>query len=140
MGIDPNLGFARAYHNMSVDLSFVSSVYEGGQPGIVTAHFEPNVVSKVDFIFNFNLLNSYVLNFKIATNPFYLTPLWAAFYYTSFFDGLKNPQSEFGAALDFGYFFSIGYIELQYYVNTLVPKISPVDFALGTSLVACPKT
>ena len=41
LGIDPNLGYARAYHNMSVDLNFVSSVYEGGQPGIVTAHFEP---------------------------------------------------------------------------------------------------
>ena len=97
-------------------------------------------MSKVDFIFNFNLLNTYVLNFKIATCPIYLVPLWIAFYYTSFFDSLKNPDSEFGAALDFGYFFSIGSIALQYYTNTLAPKISPVDFALGTALVTCPKT
>ena len=97
-------------------------------------------MSKVDFIFNFNLLNSYVLNFKIATCPIYLVPLWIAFYYTSFFDSLKNPDSEFGAALDFGYFYSFGYIALQYYTNTLAPKISPVDFALGTALVTCPKT
>ena len=51
---------------------------------------------------------------------------------------MKNPSSEFGAALDFGYYFSFAYIELQYYTNTLAPKISPLEFALGTSMLACP--
>ena len=90
LGMDPNLGYARAYHNLSVDFELNSMVYEGGQPGIVTTNFATNLVSKFDLIFNFNFLNIYVLNFKIATNPFNLTPLWCAFYYTSVFDRLKN--------------------------------------------------
>ena len=70
LGIDPNLGYARAYHTFSVDTALISYVYNGGQPGIVNTKFETVFSSKLDLTFNFNFLNIYVLNFKIATRPF----------------------------------------------------------------------
>jgi hypothetical protein len=64
--------------------------------------------------------------------------VWASFYYThpaAVFQGIVD---EFAAAFDFGYEANIGNAAVLYYTNSLVPKVSLADFALGTTDFAVP--
>ena len=70
--------------------------------------------------------------------PFHLIPLWASFYYThpaAVFQGIVD---EFAAAIEFGAEAHTGEVVVLYYANSLIPKVSLSDLALGTSTVAVP--
>jgi hypothetical protein len=70
--------------------------------------------------------------------PFHLIPLWCSFYYThpaAVFQGIVDAPA---AALDFGYELHTGEIAVLYYLNSLVPKVSLLDLALGTKSYGLP--
>ena len=64
--------------------------------------------------------------------------MWASFYYTHPAAVYQGIVDEFAAALDFGYEAQAGKVAVLYYINSLVPKVSLADLALGTSTVAVP--
>jgi hypothetical protein len=102
------------------------------------AWVQASLWSNVDLVFNFNFWNTELLDIKLSITPFHLIPVWASFYYThpaAVFQGIVD---EFAAALDFGYEVNAGDVAVLYYTNSLMPKVSLADLALGTSTVAYP--
>lgn len=65
--------------------------------------------------------------------------MWCSFYYTHPAAVLKGVVDEFAAAFDFGYELHTGEVAVQYYMNSLSPKVSLLDLALGTSSVSYPE-
>jgi hypothetical protein len=95
--------------------------------------------SNVDLVLNVNLLDLEELSVKISFVPFHLIPMWSSLYYTHPAAVYQGIVDEFAAALDFGYEVHAGALSVGYYHNSLVPKVSLSDYALGTSTVLYPE-
>lgn len=139
LGIDASYGFVKAFYDVNFGYGLEGSLDQGDQEGVMDAWVQGSLWSNADLYINVNILNLEEFNVKINTIPFHIIPLWASFYYThpaAVFQGIVD---EFAAALDFGYELHTGEIAAQYYMNSLVPKVSLSDFALGASSVAFPE-
>lgn len=84
-------------------------------------------------------MNLEELSVKISLEPFHIIPLWSSLYYTHPAAVYQGIVDEFAAALDFGYEVHLGALSVGYYHNSLVPKVSLSDYALGTSNVLYPE-
>ena len=83
-------------------------------------------------------MNTQLLNVKLSVTPIKIVPIWASLYYShpaAVFQGLVDAA----AALDFGYEVTTGDVGVSYFMNSLVPKVSLADLALGTSTTAIPE-
>ena len=133
-----NFGVAQAYYDINFGYGLEGSIEQGDEEGIMDAWVQGSLWSNVDLIFNFNILNTDILNVKINVTPFHLIPLWASFYYThpaAVFQGIVD---EFAAAVDFGYELHTGEVAVLYYMNSLMPKVSLADVALSGSKITYP--
>ena len=132
-----DFGTATAVYDINFGYGLESTIEQGDSEGIMDAWVQASLWSNVDLVFNFNILNTQLLNVKINVTPFHIIPLWASFYYShpaAVFQGLVDAA----AALDFGYEIHTGEVGVYYYMNSLVPKVSLSDLALGTSTTAIP--
>jgi len=133
-----DVGTATAYYDINFGYGLEGNIEQGEQEGIMDAWIQGSLWSNVDLIFNFNLLNTELLNVKISLTPVKIIPVWASFYYThpaAVFQGIVD---EFAAAIDFGYELHSGEVGVVYFMNRLMPKVSLADLALGTSTTAYP--
>lgn len=82
-------------------------------------------------------MNTDVLNIKVSTKPFHIIPLWLSFYFTHP-GAVYNGLVDFAAAIDSGYELHTGEIQVSYYINSLVPKVSLSDYESGTLEIPLP--
>jgi hypothetical protein len=133
-----DVGTATAYYDINFGYGLEGSIEQGDQEAIMDAWIQASLWSNVDLTLNFNILNTEIFNLKISGTPFKIIPVWASFYYThpaAVFQGIVD---EFAAAIDFGYELHTGEVAVNYFMNSLMPKVSLADLALGTSTVAYP--
>ena len=139
LGLDANLGFVKAYYDVNFGYGLESSLDQGDQEGIMDAWIQGSLWSNVDLYINFNLLNTQEMQIKLNTIPFHIIPLWCSFYYTHPAAVFQGVVDEFAAAIDFGYELHTGEVAAQYYINSLVPKVSLSDVVLSGSTVYYPE-
>jgi len=137
-GLPTDIGTATATYDINFGYGLESTIEQGESEGIMDAWVQASLWSGVDLVFSFNILNTQLLDVKFSLTPFKIVPIWASFYYShpaAVYQGLVDAA----AAFDFGYEVSSGEIGVQYYMNSLVPKVSLADLALGTSTTAFPE-
>lgn len=133
-----DFGTATATYDINFGYGLESTIEQGDSEGIMDAWVQASLWSGADLVFNFNILNTQLLNVKLSVTPIKIVPIWASFYYShpaAVFQGLVDAA----AALDFGYDVTTGDIGVSYFMNSLVPKVSLADLALGTSTTAIPE-
>ena len=137
-GIPAAWGSASAYHDVNFGYGLDAMIEEGESKGVMDSWIQGSLWSNVDLYLNLNFYETEILNIKLNIVPFQIIPLWCSFYHTHPAAVYKGIVDEFAAALDFGYLVEIGAVSVQYYSNSLMPKVSLLDLALGTSTVAFP--
>jgi hypothetical protein len=137
-GLPTNFGVAQAYYDVNFGYDLEGDIVQGDQDGVMDAWVQAALFSNVDFYININILNTDILNIKINTAPFHIIPLWASFYYTHPAAVYQGIVDEFAAAFDFGYELHTGEVNVFYYQNSLMPKVSLSDLALGLNTVTNP--
>ena len=78
-----------------------------------------------------NILGLHTCMVKINTTPFQYVPLWGSLYFAHPAAVSKGVIGENGAALEFGYEYSIGKVGVEYYMSDLVPNVSILDYING---------
>ena len=137
-GIPAEWGSVSAYYDVNFGYGLEGNIEQGETEGVMDAWIQGSLNSNVDLYLNINFYETELLDIKLNIVPFHIIPLWCSFYYTHPAAVYKGIVDEFAAALDFGYEFHTGSVAVQYYSNSLMPKVSLLDLALGTSTVAYP--
>lgn len=138
-GLSASTGFAQAYYDINFGYALESAFEQGDTDGVMDAWIQAAIYSNCDLYFNLNLYNLDVFNVKINIVPFHFIPTWASLYFTHPAAVAKGVVDSFAAAVDFGYEFHTGEVAVQYYTNSLVPKVSLSDIALSGSQVYYPE-
>ena len=138
-GLPTDFGTASAFYDINFGYGLESTIEQGDSEGVMDAWIETSLWSNIDLVFNFNILNTQLLNVKFSVTPFHIIPLWASFYYTHPAAVYQGIVDDFAAAFDFGYLVDSGKVGVYYYMNSLVPKVSLADLALGTSTTVLPE-
>jgi len=97
----------------------------------VTASATAGLYSNFDLLANINLYGLFELNLKLATVPVAVNPIVAS---ASWTHPLALSQGEeMTGLIDAGYSFTIGDVQVYYYINNLFPKVSIIDYLTGTT-------
>jgi len=97
----------------------------------VTASATAGLYSNFDLLADFNLYGLFELKLKLATVPIAVNPIVAS---ASWTHPLALTQGEeMTGLIDAGYSFTIGDVQVYYYINNLFPKVSIIDYLTGDS-------
>jgi hypothetical protein len=97
----------------------------------VTASATAGLYSNVDLLANINFMGLFVLNLKLATVPIAVNPISTSAQWTH--PLALSQGEEMTGVISAGYTFTIGDVQLYYFVNHLTPKVSFLDYITGTT-------
>ncbi len=133
---DATAGFAKVQY--TADLGYgVSTGYEiDPDTNAVTAKAAAGIYSQVDLEFNTRLYGLIDFNIMVSIVPFAVNPISTSASWTH--PIALSQGEEMTGEIKAGYDFNIGDVQLYYKVNHLTPKVSLLDYFLGTTNFALP--
>ena len=106
--------------------------------GVMDMWSEVSLYSSGKLFFDVNILGLHELSVRINTTPFQFVPFWASLYYTHPAAVAQGVIDAYGAALEFGWEYTLGDVQVEYYMNDLVPSVSIMDYISGKSKYIVP--
>ena len=97
----------------------------------VTASATAGLYSNFDLLAMLNLYGLFELNVKLATVPIAVNPIVTSVQWTH--PLALSQGEEMTGLIDAGYSFTIGDVQVYYYINNLMPKVSLIDYLTGAS-------
>lgn len=97
----------------------------------VTSSFTAGLYSNLDFVALLNLYGLFELNVKVATVPVAVNPITTSAQWTH--PIALSQGEEMSGVISAGYSFTVGDVQVYYYINNLFPKVSILDYLLGTT-------
>jgi len=97
----------------------------------VTASATAGLYSNFDLLANINLYGLFELNLKLATVPVAVNPIVTSAQWTH--PLALSQGEEMTGLIDAGYSFTIGDVQVYYYYNNLLPRVSLLDLITGDS-------
>ncbi len=134
---DATKGFAKVIYDIDLGYKLEGSL-DHIDNGIVDTWAQVGLYSSADCTLQVNLLNIQEFYIKIATVPLYVVPFWTSIYWTHPGALMSGDASELSLAVESGYELHGGEIGLNYYINSLYPKVSLLDLILQTSTTFYP--
>jgi hypothetical protein len=95
----------------------------------VTASATAGLYSNMDLVAYLNLYGLFDLFVKVATVPISVTPISTSFQWTH--PLALSQGEEMTGVINAGYEYTIGDVQVYYYINNLMPRISILDYLLG---------
>lgn len=102
----------------------------------VTASATAGIYSNLDLLLNMNLYGLFELNLKLATVPVAFNPVSTSASWTH--PIALSQGEEMTGLINAGYDFTIGDVQVYYYINNLFPKVSILDYLLDNTLSLLP--
>ena len=97
----------------------------------VTTSATAGLYSTFEIISNLNLYGFLEFNTKVSIVPFAVNPISTSFHWTH--PIALSQGEEMTGLIDAGYSFTIGDVQVYYYINYLFPKVSILDYLTGNS-------
>jgi hypothetical protein len=97
----------------------------------VTASATAGLYSSFDIVAMLNLYGLFELNVKLATVPLAVNPISTSASWTH--PIALSQGEEMTGIINAGYSFTIGDVQVYYYINNLFPKVSLLDYITGDS-------
>jgi hypothetical protein len=102
----------------------------------VTASATAGLYSSFDIVAMLNLYGLFELNVKLATVPLAVNPISTSASWTH--PIALSQGEEMTGIINAGYSFTIGDVQVYYYINNLFPKVSLLDYITGDSTSLLP--
>jgi hypothetical protein len=102
----------------------------------VTASATAGLYSSFDIVAMLNLYGLFELNVKLATVPLAVNPISTSASWTH--PIALSQGEEMTGIINAGYSFTIGDVQVYYYINNLFPKVSLLDYITGDSSFLIP--
>jgi hypothetical protein len=121
-------GYAKAIYDYDFGYQVQNDFEQGETEGVMDMWSQLALYSSASLTLDLNILGLHSCSIKINTTPFQFVPFWASLYFTHPAAISKGVIEEHGAALEFGYEFLIGNIDVEYYSGYLAPTVSILDY------------
>ena len=102
----------------------------------VTASATAGLYSSFDLVASLSLYGLFDLNLKLATVPVAVNPISTSASWTH--PIALSQGEEMTGIINAGYSFTIGDVQVYYYINNLFPKVSLLDYITGDSTFILP--
>jgi hypothetical protein len=127
-------GFLSASYDFDFGYNMEKSLEQGeATEGVMDMWTQASLYSSGKLFLDVNILGLHELSVRINTTPFQFVPLWASVYYTHPAAVSKGIIDAYGAAIEFGWEYVLGNVQVEYYMNDLVPSVSIMDYISGTT-------
>jgi hypothetical protein len=102
----------------------------------VTASATAGLYSGIDFVLDIELYGVFDLSVKLATVPFAVNPISTSASWTH--PIALSQGEEMTGVINAGYDMTIGGVQVYYYLNHILPKVSILDYITGDSTTIIP--
>ena len=128
---DATKGFAQLGYTFDFGYGANTGYSVDEETNSVTASATAGIYSGFDVEFKSNIYGLFELNVKVATVPVAFNPVSTSAQWTH--PIALSQGEEMTGVVSAGYDFTIGDVQVYYYINNLYPKVSLLDYILGTA-------
>lgn len=126
---DLNKGFAQFQYALDFGYGANTGYAVDDEANTVTASATAGLYSQADLVFVSNFQGLFEFNVKIATVPVAFNPVSTSASWTH--PIAVSQGEEMTGVISAGYSFTLGDVQVYYYINNLLPKVSILDYLLG---------
>jgi hypothetical protein len=127
-------GFLKASYDFDFGYNVETNVEQGeATEGVMDSWAQTALYSSLKLEFDLNVLGLHACTVRINTTPFKLIPIWASLYYTHPVAVAQGVIDAYGAAIEFGWEYVLGDVQVETWYSNLVPGISIYDYLMDTT-------
>ena len=127
-------GFLKASYDFDFGYNVETAVEQGeATEGVMDSWAQTSLYSSLKLELELNVLGLHACNIRINTTPFKFIPIWASLYYTHPVAVAQGIIDAYGAAIEFGWEYALGDVQVEYWYSNLVPGVSILDYLMDTT-------